>query len=105
MKDATGNLPVACSLSDAEFRVREDALLTQFRSAVIVTEELADGYAFRIPGDKARIAMVAELIAVERECCPFLTLELVAQPNLGPVILRITGPCGTKEFLKGTFCR
>jgi hypothetical protein len=43
-------------------------------------------------------------MVAERECCPFLTFELVAHPNLGPVNLRVTGPPGAKDFLKTVFC-
>lgn len=95
--------PVSCCLSDAEFRVREQEILARFRAAVMATEELADGYAFRIPGDQERIALAAQLIAAERQCCPFLTFDLLAQPKTGPIILKITGPAGTKEFLKTIF--
>ncbi|HXZ31756.1 MAG TPA: hypothetical protein VEH30_05705 [Terriglobales bacterium] len=39
----------------------------------------------------------------ERDCCPFLTLQLTAEPQMGAITVRITGPNGTKEFLKSTF--
>jgi len=94
------DIPVACRLSDAEFRKREATLLAQFKSALVASEELADGYAFRIPGDGSSFAVLANLIMAERECCPFLTFEVVAQPNMGPVIVRVTGPGSAKEFLK-----
>lgn len=93
-------LEVACSLSNAELRQREGTLLTDFKSAVTSREELPDGYAFRIPGEKKWLALVAELMMAERECCPFLTFQLTAGANLGALTLRITGPAGTKEFLK-----
>jgi hypothetical protein len=105
MKRESDHIPVACCLSDVQFREREARLLAQFKCAVIATEELPDGYAFHIPGDKEWIAAVAELIVVERECCPFLTFELAAQPNMGPVIVRVTGPSGTKDFLRTFLCR
>jgi hypothetical protein len=98
-------IPVACSLSDLELREREATLLAQFRSAVIETEELPDGYAFRVPGDGKWIAIIAKMIVAERECCPFLTFEFVAQPSMGPVIVRVTGPAGTKDFLKTVLCK
>ena len=94
------HLPVACSLGDAELGEREATLLAQFRPGVVETEELEDGYAFRIPGDASGIRLVAELIVAERECCPFLAFELAAEPNKGPIILRVTGPNGAKEFLR-----
>src|SRR5258706_16232621 len=100
MKHDSDEMPVACCLTSAELRERAATLFAQFRSAVIETEDLRDGYAFRVPGDGKWISMIAEMIVTERECCPFLTFELVAQPNMGPVIVRVTGPAGGKEILK-----
>ena len=104
MKREPGDIPIACRLSDPEFRQREATLLALFKSAVVATEELPDGYAFRMPGDQKRMALVYELIVAERECCPFLTFEVTAQPNMGEVSVRVTGPAGTKGFLKGILC-
>ena len=99
------NTPIACALTTAEFRDREAMLFAQFKSAVVETEELQDGYAFRLPGDGESISLSANLIMAERECCPFLVFGLVAQPNKGPVIVRATGPIGTKEFLRSILCK
>ena len=98
------HLPVACSLDTAQLREREATLLAQFRSAVVETEELEDGYAFRLSGDANSVRVVAELIVAERDCCPFLAFELVAEPNKGPMIVRVTGPAGTKEFVRTVIC-
>ena len=100
MKERSDNTPIACSLTTAELRDREATLLAEFRSAVVETEELQDGYAFRLSGDGKWIGLIAELIVAERECCPFLGFELAALPNRGPLIVRVTGPAGTKEFLR-----
>jgi hypothetical protein len=96
-------IPVACCLSDEELHIREATLLAQFKAALIGNEELNDGHVFRVPGDKKNIALLAELIIAERECCPFLKFELTLEPGMGPVCLCITGPAGTKEFLKTIF--
>lgn len=45
-------ISVACCLSDVELHEREATLLAQFKSALVATEELGDGYAFRVPGEK-----------------------------------------------------
>ena len=105
MKHGSDEMPITCVLTSAELREREATLLAQFRSAVIETEELPDGYAFRVPGDGKWIAIIAKMVVAERECCPFLTFELVAQPNMGPVIVRVTGPASTREFLKTILCK
>ena len=104
MKDRYDNTPIGCSLTTVELRHREATLLAQFRSAVIKTEELQEGYAFRLPGDAEWIELIAELIVAERECCPFLAFEVAALPNMGPVIVRVIGPAGTKEFLRTVLC-
>jgi hypothetical protein len=105
MKHGSDDIPVACCLTSAELREREATLLAQFRSAVIGTEELRDGYAFRVPGDGKWIGLITELIVAERECCPFLAFEVAALPNMGPVIVRVIGPAGTKEFLRTVLCK
>jgi hypothetical protein len=105
MKLGSDDMPVACCLTSAELREREATLLAQFRSAVVGTEELRDGYAFRVPGDGKWIGLIAELIVAERECCPFLAFEVAAFPNMGPVIVRVIGPAGTKEFLRTVLCK
>src|SRR5262249_2611397 len=100
MKDRFDKTPIICSLTTAELRGREEALLARLASAVIEAAELQDGYAFRLAGDGRLIGLIAELIVAERECCPFLTFEVSALPNRGPVIVRVIGPPGAKEFLK-----
>jgi hypothetical protein len=56
MKHGSDDMPIAGCLPSAELREREATLLAQFRSAVIGTEELRDGYAFRVSGDGKWIA-------------------------------------------------
>jgi len=92
--------PVACSLTAAELREREASLLARLRSAVTAIEELPDGYAFTFEGDGKWLVLAAEVVAAERDCCPFLTFAVVAQPHHGPLMVRITGPQGSKEFLR-----
>lgn len=99
------NTPIACSLATTEFRDREATLLAEFKAAVVETEELQDGYTFRLLEDGESIQVVANLIIAERECCPFLAFELAALPNRGPLIVRVTGPGGTKEFLRTLLCK
>jgi hypothetical protein len=99
MKEGSGKTPIACSLTTVELRDREAKLLSQFRSAVIEMDEIQGGYAFHLSGEDKWIGLVAELIVAERECCPFLTFEVTTLPHRGPLIVRVTGPEGTKEFL------
>jgi hypothetical protein len=80
-------------------------LLAQFRSAVIETEETQGGFTFRLPSGSECTGLVAELIAAEGECCPFLTFEMAAFPDKRAIIVRVAGPAGTKEFLRNVLCK
>jgi hypothetical protein len=95
MKEGPDDIPVACTVSTTELREREVERLAKFRSAVIATEELPDGYAFRVPGDGGCTTLIAELIVAERECCPFLTFEMSAHPQMGSRIPGKPSCCGS----------
>jgi hypothetical protein len=98
-----GQLPIACTLSDAAFRERREEVLKTVLGAVVEQLELTDGYAYCFPPETKWIVELAEFIAFERECCPFLKFNLRIEPESGPIWLEVTGPEGTKEFLQSVF--
>lgn len=61
-------------------------------------EALPNGLAFRMPSDS--LDGIARFVANERKCCPFMTFEIVVEPDGGAVSLRMTGPVGTREVLE-----
>jgi hypothetical protein len=95
--------PIACKLTDPEFQRRRSDLLNMFRSALLETKELDEGYAYRFPAEGNSIAELAQLITFERQCCPFLRFNLRLEPAEGPLWLELTGPVGTKDFLQTLF--
>ncbi len=100
---SASQLPVACSLTEAELKGRRAALLERAGRAVLETKELEDGFAYRFPEGDEWLAELAEVIRLERLCCPFLGFRLSVGPGGGPVWLELTGPPGTKEFLSSLF--
>jgi hypothetical protein len=60
-------------------------------------EQLPEGYAFRLPSEALR--SVAQFVANERKCCPFIHFEISVAPNSGVLWLRMTGPAGTRAVL------
>src|SRR6185295_1095946 len=97
------NLPIACTLSDADFRQRREEVLKTVVSAVVKKQEFEDGYAYCFPPEAKWLAELAQFVAFERECCPFLQFNLRVEPESGPIWLELTGPEGTKEFLQSVF--
>jgi hypothetical protein len=94
--DDEPEVPIACSLS-LEDRADRNAQIVRLFSQRSETRELSDGYAFRFPADSA--APLLEFVEGERRCCPFLTFELVFEPQAGPVWLRVRGTAEIKTFI------
>jgi hypothetical protein len=104
--DPEDNIPIACVLSALthEQREREGVLVREHMAFVQEVREHADGFAFRYPADIALFVRIAELVALEHRCCPFLTLQLEWSrgPQAAPW-LNITGGARIKEFVRSTF--
>jgi hypothetical protein len=71
--------------------------------SVQVVREVANGYEFTFPNQSELIIKIAEFISNERLCCPFLKFSLNVFSNDEPVSLTLTGPIGTREFLRAEF--
>ena len=96
----TGDLPIACTLSETEQVKRRQEIAVNVAQGIRHVKELTDGYAFGFPGDEAWAAKLMEFISFERRCCQFLTFELVFEPGEGPIWLRLRGAEGVKQFIR-----
>lgn len=97
------DIPVACGLSDPERTLRQEELQKRIISAADEIVQLDGGLALRFAAEDEIMNNLVQVMAMERECCPFLRIQLVAEPNHGPLWLKFTGPAGTKEFLTAAF--
>lgn len=97
----THDLPVACALTDDARREREAEIRRLLADEAEAVVEREDGIEVRFDGSADCLPGIAELVALERECCRFLRFEVVAEPGKGPIRLLVTGPEGTRELLEG----
>lgn len=95
-------IPIACDprAVPEEQRDRWIAAGRQVYAAVEEVLELPDGYRFRIPTSSDMLLRVAEYVSNERLCCGFLRFQLDVEPARGPVWLQLTGPAGTREYMR-----
>jgi hypothetical protein len=98
-----GTAVVACSLGEQALAQRGQELARDLFAFAERVDELADGYVWRFPGDGGWHARRLDFVAAERRCCGFFRMELVFEPDLGPVLLSLRGPDGTKAFIDETF--
>jgi len=96
------DLPIACTLQEAELQRRRIDLLERVFARAHESRPVADGYAIRFAADDAALAELLQLIRLERQCCAFMKFRLTVEPADGPVWLELTGPEGTKSFLEST---
>ena len=94
-------MPFACDLLAIPPAARgPHQRLTRRLMAEAVGEirEAPDGVALRFPADEYEA--VAQFVARERLCCPFLRFTVEVAPGGGPLWLRLSGPEGVTEFLR-----
>lgn len=70
----------------------------QLVSSASEMRESGEGFSFHLPADQYNI--VAQFVARERLCCPFLKFVVVVPAERGVIELRISGPVGAKAFIR-----
>ena len=98
---AVSSPPIACNIEaiPAADRPRYRSLRDLVFQLVEHVAENPDGYALRLRNESDTPARLAEWIALERLCCPFLRFAITVDggDRLG---LSLSGDAGVKEFLR-----
>jgi hypothetical protein len=93
---------IACTLNKHELNKRQDELNT-LRQLVREMRQTSGGFKLRFDGSTENWMAIAQVVAQERLCCPFLKFQLVAEPGVGSLWLEMTGPGDTAQFLLTMF--
>jgi hypothetical protein len=103
MNNITQETIIACDLTAIDAAERDQHILTveQLFATVQQSNELPDGYAFRLPAE--HLLDAAHFMANERLCCPFFTFTLQQEANGGPLWLKLTGSAEVKQFIQAEF--
>lgn len=98
---ACSSQALACNMAaiDTEARTRYHELRDRLMAATRERRELPDGYAFRIAASDIALSEAAEWMEMERQCCPFLTIQLEVSGAAADWWLRLSGPPGAKAVL------
>lgn len=91
-------LPIACTLDPAALEERR-ALLRQVLGGVTEVIRSPTGLVLRFGAGGVSVAGLGRIIELERACCPFLEFRLDVASNNEAVVLHLTGPDGSGEFL------
>ena len=89
---------VSCKLTTPELQKRKATVIAELKALVLEKNELTNGYSYKFEGSDRNLDKLNEFIKTERMCCDFFVFQLTVEENT--VVLHVTGPTGTKEFLK-----
>lgn len=91
---------IACKLTTPELQQRKQTVIASLRSKITGTKETGSGYAYTFEADDPTLDEINDFIKTERICCDFFTFNL--QVANDSITLEISGPEGTKQFIKET---
>jgi hypothetical protein len=94
-------IPIACTLSPDALQARRDELLADLLHRAEHHELTEDGLRVRYTAGTDTVAALARVVDAERHCCRFLRFVITVEPDEGPVLLELSGPAGTRDFLAG----
>ena len=94
------DLPIACTLSAAELEERRVGLLPGLAARAHRRLALPQGCQWQFEPADDLLAEIMTVIVAERRCCRFLHFSVFVEADAGPIVLELTGPPGTREFLE-----
>ena len=97
------DLPIVCTLTDDALRARKSGLLAQIAAMATNKTKVTAGYRLEFPATSDALARITEMIDAERQCCRFLRFTLTVEPNLGAMVLELSGPEAARGLLQALF--
>lgn len=91
---------LCCTFNQPQDIAHRGALIKALFQSVLERHELEHGFAFRLNGDAATERKVFEFVAMERDCCRFLSFQINLAAERRPIWLKVEGPNGVKEFAR-----
>ena len=93
------DLPIVCTLQRGELNARAAELLPGVAAAATARHPIENGVRFEFQAGSDVLTSIVRMIDAERQCCRFLRFQLTVEAAGGPVMLDVTGPPGSQEFL------
>src|SRR5689334_19546451 len=91
---------LACKLTSQALQQRKKTVIVELKSLVSQKTETQSGYKYRFPGSDATLDLLNDFIKTERLCCDFFIFNLTASNEEQSIWLELSGPEGTKDFIR-----
>jgi hypothetical protein len=93
-------ISVSCKLTAPELQQRKVTVLTEIKKRVVQRVETANGIRYVFNDSDETIDLLTSFIKTERQCCSFFTFSLIVGQPERFISMELSGPEGTKDFIK-----
>jgi hypothetical protein len=98
-EEEMAELPIVCTLTPDALRTRREGLLSDLVRQAEGHEDLSEDLRLRFTPTGDTLSTIARAVEAERHCCRFLRFGISVEPDGGPMVLELSGPPGTREFI------
>lgn len=100
MKTLTEQAKLTCKLTTPELQQRKKTVIAELKSQVLDKVETDQGFKYKFEGSDKMLDLLNSFIKTERLCCDFFVFSLTASSDTKFTWLELSGPEGTKDFIK-----
>jgi hypothetical protein len=94
------NQTLTCKLTTPELRQRQRTTIAELKQLILEKQETPQGMKYKFNGSDKTIDLLVSFIKAERSCCDFFDFTLTASNENSFAWLELSGPDGTKTFIK-----
>jgi len=100
MKTAVNEAKLSCKLTTPELRQRKETVIAELKNQLLEKMETEKGFKYKFNGSDKMLDLLNSFIKTERLCCSFFVFNLTVSSDDSFAWLELSGPEGTKDFIK-----
>ena len=100
MKTLMEEAKLSCKLTTPELQQRKATVIAQLKKQLLEKVETDHGFKYKFEGSDTMLDLLNSFVKTERLCCDFFVFTLTASSDIKFTWLELSGPEGTKEFIK-----
>ncbi len=100
MKTLMEEAKLSCKLTTPELQQRKETVIAELKNQVLEKTETEKGFKYKFNGSDKMLDLLNSFIKTERLCCSFFVFNLTASSDSSFAWLELSGPEGTKDFIK-----
>ena len=100
MKTYIEQAKLTCKLTTPELQERKKTVIAELKSQVLEKVETDNGFKYKFQGSDKMLDLLNSFVKTERLCCDFFVFNLTASSDIKFAWLELSGPEGTKDFIK-----